>query len=155
MEKVFTAPGLLLAKKLSNNITVTCFDESKHVAADRWRVKVRFEIQVPLDLEVISAENKGIVAAFIEKNDEHLVQTLYKERHFIPQQDVEKTVSELIDRVFATTLAYFESKRFPVKYIEKAYAEFEENLKHLSETGLEAEDQEDEGPADFSHCFRD
>ncbi|MEW6674371.1 MAG: hypothetical protein AB1427_21965 [Thermodesulfobacteriota bacterium] len=148
---------VLLEKKLTNGMRVTFFDESKKVAADRWLVRIRCEaVLVPAD-EMFPNDAEGeLRQEFMEKYGAGVRHDIVRDRHFIDARDRDAVRDDLLQQLVNNAFAYLGGARFPGSLLEKKFADFRQErelARRMSE--LAGEEDEEDGPADFSFCFRD
>ena len=145
-----------MQKELANGMTATYVDESKKLAADRWLVKLRCRIAMPLagwmldELAGDDPQANFCRAQFAGR----LAHEIVMERNFIDAADRERVLAELIERLENTVLGYLEREVFVRQLFAVKRAEMlERYAQQLASAGV---DEEDEGPepADFSACFR-
>jgi len=153
------APHILKQQNLANGMALTFYDCSRPVAADRWFVKVRAELSMALPERVwqgVAEEDQGLLAAVRECMGEAVVLQLVRERNFIDAAERESVIGELIEQVESNLGSYLADPAFPDRLFSRQYSELRQQCLLSRQVVSPAGDaDEDEGPADFSHCFRD
>jgi len=149
---------LIREKQLANGLTLSFNDCSRPVAADRWFVKMCGEVKFPI---------AGVSWADSDQDDPELLVTikgrlgdsvsliLNRERNFIDAEEKESVVTELIAQIEDNLVGYLSDPSFPQKLFVRRYEEVRKQcvLERLQQQAPVAD--EDDGPADFSACFRD
>ena len=145
---------ILEEKKLSNEVIVTVQDESKKLAADRWLIKLRCVSTIAwsdwMD-EIIEA--KADINSEIRKDLEPIRYEIVRERNFVDERDKSKIVADMQSALLENIEKYMESATFAQNCFKKKLEEWREKEKLAPVTNY-AKMDEDDGPADFSACFR-
>lgn len=153
--------NLLKSEKLSNGILVSYYDLSKKVAGDRWLIKLVCEAAIPFakvtENTSMNGEDEEILGAMEERFGNNLTFDLAKERNFIDEAEKDLVFADLLDQLRRNALAYLENDMFPQKLFTRTFAEFKREYLTRKELGLfdDQDVEEDDGPADFSACFKD
>ena len=151
--------GLIKEKRLPNGMRLSFFDESKIMAGDRWLVKLRCQARLPLsddDLAALPQDDPELLAYMREKFAGNLSFTTVRERIFVDEKEHADVLADLLATIEAGTLDYLASPAFPEKLLASSFEEIAREFKVKKELGmLEEEDEDDDGPADFSACFND
>lgn len=154
---ITTAP--LFTRHLKNNVSLSIYDRSQKLAGDRWLISLQCEVEVPvrdefwLQVGPVEAELGARIRAKTGNTLRYLVD---QQRTFVAEADRPAVVAGLLQGIEANALRYFETPSFPAGLFVKRFAEFKEAC--LAEDRDRAADQtadDDDGPADFSHCFTD
>ncbi|MFH1217468.1 MAG: hypothetical protein V1706_13290 [Pseudomonadota bacterium] len=149
---------VLLEKKFSNGIKVCFYDLSKKVAADRWMVKINCEALFEPGKDAFDAiEDENLVHGLKDKFARGVTHTISKERNFIDEQDKDAILVELLTQLQDNVFLYLGSDRFPQSLLQKKIDDFQKEFELTQKMGavVAVQDEEEEGPADFSACFRD
>lgn len=148
---------VLLEKNLTNGMRVTFFDESKKVAADRWLVRIRCEaVLLPADEMFPNDAEAELRREFMEKYGAGVRHVIIKERNFIDERDRDAVRDDLLRQLLDNAFAYLGGARFPGSLLEKKFTDFRQErelARRMSE--LTGDEEDEDGPADFSFCFRD
>lgn len=157
MNKNNESGTILESIMLANGIQMTFYDLSRKIAADRWLVKVKCEAVLQVPDELFDAiDDAGLASAMKQDCANTVIHTRYRERNFIDEKDKDGVRQGLFKQLSENARAYMGGELFSRKLFEKKVAEFK--LKYLVQKERErlaVIDEEDEGPADFSACFRD
>lgn len=146
-------------RTLSNGFILKVFDLSRHVAADRWLVKIRCEAEIPvLDnfCTSLNVDDQELAAAVHVMIGKFMTYAIERERNFIDEAAKDQVLQELIQQALDVQLNYLESPTFPEKLYKNRYMEF--RGKCISDryyAQQKPQDEDDDGPADFSACFQD
>lgn len=147
----------ILHTSLANGLQVTVVDNSKRMAADRWYVKINCLAQAPLPaqkLATLTLESEQL-AAFVEHTQGNLQYRFSKERNFVDEGVKAEVVEELMGQIHSTALPYLATDSFLANLFDKSVEDFVQEYQVRQEMGLDLEEEEDDGPADFSACFQD
>lgn len=144
-------------EQLANGIVVRFYDESRRVAGDRWQVTVRYDVEVSVSetfWSLVSGEPElieEIRAALGAK----IVLTNVNERNFIPAEEKEALVADIVSRARKNIFGYLANPEFPECYFKRCFKEAREEIERKKRE-MWARDAEDvEEPVDFSHLFLD
>lgn len=148
---------LIEAKTLANGIKVSLFDHSKVMAADRWYIKIlcRMELAVPMEKLALCGLDDAERRDFCERCHGVLVHEFTKERNFIDVRDKDDAVAAIISQIHENSLSYVVSPVFADNLFTQKVAEFVKEQEVRRQMALVAEEDDDDGPADFSACFKD
>ena len=153
---------ILEQRKLENNMTVTVHDQSKKMAGDRWLIKIVCEAELPVDEEFFSRlpeEDIELQAEVREIMAGSVLFSVAKERTFVAETERVALVERMVEEIMANMVTYLNRPEFPERLFASKYRELREacaTARHYR--SLEENDNGgnvDEGPADFSACFKD
>jgi hypothetical protein len=146
----------MMENKLANGMTVTYLDESKGLAADRWLVKLRCRIAMPLQDWMLSDMARDDPQALFcrEQFAGHLVHEIVQERNFIDVTDKERVLTEIREHLDDSVRSYLSKGVFVRQLFKVKLAEFIQLYTQQGWTGRLEEGVEIEDPTDFSACFR-
>lgn len=150
--------GPIKEKKLANRMRLRLYDRSRRLAGDRWLVRLHGEARIGLQPDLFAgmeAEDPELLGAIRKQLGDELVFSLDKERNFVAEEEKQEVFTELLGQVNDNLLAYLANPAFPEKLFRRRCEELKARL--LIERQQErsaAAQAEDEGPADFSSCFR-
>lgn len=149
---------LIKETQLANGLTLSFYDCSKPLAADRWLVKMRGEMRFAVAEAVWPAgsqDDPELHDLVRGRLGESVALVLDRERNFIDADAKEAVVTELVAQIEANLLGYLGDPSFPQRLFVRRY---EEMCKQCALERLQRPapvDDDDDGPADFSACFRD
>ena len=153
---------LITNRSLDNGMDLHYFDSSKRMAGDRWLVRLQCKSAFPVlnfyynQYHHIEPE---LFDALKEKMGESVSFEITKERTFVPEQDKDTVLHELIEQADSTISSYLNTPQFSekvfIQQVEKVMQQLETERAMRSLTNRNSQLEEDEGPADFSHCFND
>ena len=150
---------LIDQKKLPNGMTVSFCDVSKKMAADRWLVKLKCEAALPLTesyFDRLSLDDPDFLIFLRERLGNNLSYVVTKERTFVDDKDKDKICQGMLEDLQESTVSYIGSSIFPQKLFESHFEKLKKEYDVKKEMGLlEEDDEDDDGPADFSACFQD
>lgn len=153
---------LLENLELNNNLSVSLYDLSRKVAGDRWLIRIKCIATAGLPEEFFkkkleAEDDPGLVDDIKEKFGGTLSFEMSRELNFVDENDKDGVTVYLMDSLRNNTIDYIGRESFLDKLLAKKYEEFRREILTGRELGLtdQEEDDEDEGPADFSACFRD
>ncbi|MEN8256466.1 MAG: hypothetical protein ABFS09_01240 [Thermodesulfobacteriota bacterium] len=148
---------LIETKTLENGVKVSLFDFCKPVAADRWYVKIlcRIELDIPPEKLAASGLDEAGQLAFNERFAGVLVHEFAKERHFIDDNVKDEAVRAIIAQIHENSLGYVANPVFAANLFQQKVDEFIQELDVRQQLDIKQEENDDDGPADFSSCFQD
>lgn len=144
-------------KKLSNGMALIVRDKSRKVAGDRWNVKVNCEAAIPVAQERFHGvqEDADLLERIRARMGDTLVFSVTKERHFVAEDEKEAVLARLVRQLFDNAASYIDRPDFPEKLFAARYEDARKYCLLVSRMPPVDSGDEDEGPADFSACFRD
>ena len=143
---------------LANGMQVVVYDNSKLMAADRWYISLtcRCEMDLPASKLTSLALEDEILTALDDRLAGKITHVCKKERNFVDAACKDEVVEELLNQLQDTTLPYLAAQTFVERLFQQNVDDFVQEYKVRQELGLDnQEEEEDDGPADFSACFRD
>ncbi len=149
---------LVMEKKLPNGMRLSFFDDSKIMTGDRWLVKLRCQAMMPLtdrDFAALPQGDQELLCYLRERFAGNLTFSSVKERVFVDKKDLPEIIAELLETYEANALDYLASPCFPEKLFATRVEKLTREYQVKKELNLLVEEEDDEGPADFSACFRD
>lgn len=147
-------------KLLPNNVHFAVYDLSKPIAGDRWFVRICCvaKVFIPQDLFDTFDEDLELLKEMRESCNDTLTLEIVKERNFIDDKVKDDVAKELIQQIEQNSLHYMGSESFPRKFFLIRFEEFKIKYR-INQNKVMNEipeiNDEDDGPADFSACFRD
>ena len=157
MNKQYELLDPVKTESLPNSIQVAFYDLSKPIAGDRWFVRICCVATLPVSevfFEYLD-EDKEILNAMKISCEDGLTMEIVKERNFVDEQIKDDVVKMFIDQITVNSLGYMGSKIFPQKLFLSKLEEFKKQYVVQKEMLINEPLDEDDGPADFSACFRD
>lgn len=147
-------------RKLANGSVLTVYDLSRNIAAaDRWLIKIRCEISIPVREDFFAAQEEQDPELQSEVRalmGDALVFASEQERNFVDAAEKDQVLQQYVEQMLAAMLLYLENPKFPEKFFNKRYAELLERCSTARQYRQQkVSDDDDEGPADFSACFCD
>lgn len=108
---------------LENGLRLRLSDESREIAADRWVVRIRFEVAVPVadHYGSIPPEKAPPLPEILTALGPITVYQKVKERNFVSADDKEAILNGLVDAFMKDAAPYLGRATFPGKYILKAF----------------------------------
>jgi len=146
-------------QQLANGMTVKVYDQSKKIAGDRWLVKIFCEATIPVAEDFFSrlAEaDTALLSAVREKMAGFMSFGVAKEKNFIDAAEKDSALRAMVEQVSANMLAYLANQKFPEKLFVRRYEELKAACQiERYYSSISAAEDDDDGPADFSSCFKD
>lgn len=149
-------------RRLENNMTLTVHDQSKKMAGDRWLIKIICEAEIPVDdgfFSRVPEEDVALQAEVREAMAGSLTFSVTKERTFVAETERAALVELMVSEIMNNMVTYLNRPEFPEKLFARKYAELRETCataRHYRSLHDEDRDGDgDEGPADFSACFKE
>ena len=158
MNKNMESVKILASEVLPNGITVTFYDLSRKVAADRWLVKVQCEADFEVGEQLFAHINDATLAAAMKEDCASRVRhNLFRERNFIDIREKDEVLHDLFTHLHENAIAYMGGELFLRRLFEKKVEAFRLQYLVRQERNRQAAltDDDDDGPADFSACFKD
>lgn len=150
-------------RSLENNMRLTVYDQSKKMAGDRWLIKIICEAELPVDdgffSRVVEAD-LALQAEIREKMAGSVKFSAVKERTFIAETERAALVELMVADILTNMVTYLNKPGFPEKLFARKYEEMRKacdtarHYRRLQEEDRDGHDA-DEGPADFSACFKE
>ncbi|MFZ5775644.1 MAG: hypothetical protein ACOY3Z_09200 [Thermodesulfobacteriota bacterium] len=152
--------NILAEQKLENGAFLLVEDRSRKIAGDRWLSKVSCRAIIPLaeacDSLPADLDDPALRAEVLARLGQEIVFSLDKERNFVDEKEHPEVLRKMVEDVFANMRAYLATPSFPEKLLRKRYEEARQAcLIERQYASLPQSGDEDDGPADFSSCFRD
>lgn len=145
-------------KQLANGLTLSFYDCSKQLVTDRWFVKMRGELKLPV-ADAVLPEGDGndpeLVAMVQERLGDSVALYLDRERNFVDAEEKDAVILMLIDQIEENLVGYLADPSFPQKLFDRQYQKMRTQCEIELQQRQAVVDDEEEGPADFSACFRD
>ncbi|MBU0673611.1 MAG: hypothetical protein KJ950_03080 [Proteobacteria bacterium] len=141
---------------LDNGIHLSIFEKSKLLAGDRWQVVVEGQAVIPLSDDLACADmvdDPEMLVRVREVVGAELIFPFRMERHFVAELEKEEVLAILLSRVRDTLLGYLGSPLFPERLLKKKCQDAMDLCRN--QTIPETAEDDADGPADFSSCFRD
>jgi hypothetical protein len=143
-------------------MTVTVYDQSKKMVGDRWLIKIICEAELPVDEEFFARLPEADLALQAEVRQVmggSVTFSATKERTFVAESERVALVESMVTEIMTNMVAYLNKAEFPERLFARKYGEFREacaTARHYrSLEAAECDGEADEGPADFSACFKD
>lgn len=160
MNKNMESEKILAAAVLPNGITVTFYDLSRKVAADRWLVKVKCEADFEVGEQLFASLNDAKLAVALQEDGANRMRhQLFRERNFIDAREKDAVLHDLFTKLHENAITYMGSELFLRRLFEKKVEAFtlenriQEEIRR--QAALAEGEDDDDGPADFSACFKD
>lgn len=154
---LYMEKNIISTKQLKNGIKVSLLDLSEKLVGDRLLVKIECRLEIPITEDIIQKariDNEKMLKKFLKNTGPTLFLSVFKERNFIDAKDVEKIKEDIVAQTRSNMLPYFESPSYPQKAFQKEFELFKKNEMTIKIDKEENDDNEDQEPADFSHCFK-
>lgn len=149
-------------RHLANDTFFTVCSLSKRMTADRWLLRIACEAKFPLPEEFFTKvpdDDPKIKAEVRKRMGETLKFTMIRERTFIDEADKAASLAGMATEAFDNVTAYLINPQFPFRLFLRRYEALKQAClieRHYSEAGQTASKLlEEDGPADFSICFKD
>ena len=149
---------LIEEKKLANGIRLSFFNESKIMTADRWLVKLRCQALLPLtddNFASLPQDDPDLLQYLRERFAGNLSFSTVRERVFVDDEEQALVFSELLKNFMDNTLDYLAAPNFPEQLMDSEFKKKSQEYRVKKELDMLVEEDDDDGPADFSACFKD
>lgn len=151
---------IIAEKKIRDGIAITFFDRSRKIAGDRWLVELVGEVEVPVAecfWTAVDERDEDLLNCVRKELGDRLTFSLSRVRNFVDHEDKQKILDEMVRRFEENIMQYLDTPNFSEKLFVKQYKEVKEKCiatgYHPQPPGPSEEDEE-QGPADFSHLFK-
>ena len=148
----------IIEKKLVNSLNIRITDHSRMIAADRWYVKIICEVILTLTDEHFAdchGDEPELLSLIRRRMGSALNMELAQERNFVDAEVREEVSQELLARISDNMTVYLSAESFPARFFAIRYEEAKEACLVDMARGVDNLEEEDDGPTDFSACFRD
>jgi len=153
---------ILEQRTLENNMVLTVYDRSKIMAGDRWLIKVICEAEIPVGEEFFAClpeDDDDMQAEVREAMAGSVKFSVTKEKIFVAETERAALLELMVTEIMTNMAGYLSRPEFPEKLFARRYDELRKKCvtaRHYRD--LEDEDRAgdaDDGPADFSSCFKE
>jgi hypothetical protein len=144
-----------MEKELANGMSLDYLDESKKLAGDRWLVKLRLRLSMPLQdwmQDLLKGEDLQTTYCR-EALGDRLVHEVIRERNFIDEGDKEALLSEMVHSFEENIADYLQKETFVRQLFALKLTQLTEQFAQQARD-VRAEEEDTPEPADFSACFR-
>ncbi len=148
----------LFQKKISDSMTLVCYDNSQVVAGDRWLIEISCKVIIKNKKEFwtsICEEDTELLECIKEKIGQELVYSFLKKKFFVDDSEKETVLYKLVDQMKENTMQYISHPEFPMNFFTQQYNLVRDECLTLNDQkhNVTKADKNDE-PADFSHLFK-
>ena len=157
MKKLTELHSPVKSMDLKNKVHIKFYDLSKTIAADRWFVRVCCEVETPFNEDFLLhlEEDAALLDSFRASCGDTLSMQVVKERNFVDETVKDDVVTQLIEQIEQNSVEYLGAESFPHKLFLSNFGEFKKTHLLCQTVDVNTDLDEDEGPADFSACFKD
>ena len=157
MQKV-PEDDVLYSELCENGITITVFDRSRKIAADRWLVKVKCMVESGVVVKSCQAGASGPEFVGEESSKTEIPKTFskvfWRERNFIDDKEREHVLADLVQQMKETVFPYLRRGKTAEKLRNPGSHPHDEPASRKDSGNPFAHLDQDDGPADFSSLFR-
>ncbi|MCS7149996.1 MAG: hypothetical protein N2Z40_07600 [Caldimicrobium sp.] len=111
---------------LKNDLVLEIWDYSRKLAGDRWLVGFLAQIGITPSKEDFS--NSLYYQHFMKNTDGKLYYRYYKERTFVPEEEVNRVFSEIKENFLKAVMPYISSPDFPASLLKREVALYERKV---------------------------
>lgn len=148
----------IIEKKLANGIKITVTNHSRQIAVDRWYIKIicRCSMVITDDLYIsIGSDSMELIDCIRHQLGDQAELEMVRERNFVDEAEKEQVIAEILDKINENISGYLSAEQFAQKLIIKCYNEAKADCQLEKSAVHEDHDEDEDGPADFSECFRE
>ena len=80
---------------------------------------------------------------------------MVRERNFVDEAEKDQITAEILDTINENITGYLSAEQFAQKLFISCYNEAKADCQLGKSAVLDDQDEDDDGPADFSECFRE
>ncbi len=145
-------------RRLANGLAVAVWDLSKKIAGDRWLVKIHCQTLIPVAEEFflrLQEADSGLLEEVRARMGEQVAFDVIKERNFVDEAEKDAILKAMVEQVSGNMVRYLANPKFPEKFFSSKYEELRKACLVERHYRAQGEEDEEEGPADFSSCFRE
>jgi len=147
---------VIFEKKLANGLNCSIVDHSRPIASDRWYVKVVCDLVMSVRPEAYAGLVTGdteLDRITMERIGDGLEHQFIRERNFVDQAVKDELVTQLTEQLREVVSRFLKDEAMPARLLAAKFREIG-NLCALERARATAVREEEDEPADFSHCFR-
>ena len=111
--------------QLENGLLLVLHDDSQKVAGDRWLVKLRVKIDIPVR-NYLGDESEQTVQDILLTLGPRITYEKSMERNFIDARVKESLFNEFCEAILKNSARYFSTPKFPRQFIMKKYREYKQ-----------------------------
>ncbi len=143
---------IIKSEKLANGLTLVFDDVSKNITGDRFLVRLRCTISIPLLAGMEEEISQcGEACNFIKgRMQDGFQHELNWERNFVDEKEKDENLDLLMARA-QSIFGYLANEEFISRLFQKRLAELKQE--YICQNDLIESAPEDDEPADFSACF--
>lgn len=154
--------NIIEQRSLENSMTLTVYDQSKKMVGDRWLIKIVCEAELPVDEGFFSRlpeADLDLQAEVRESMAGSVRFSVVKEKTFVAETERVALVDLMVAEIMTNMVTYLNRPEFPERLFARRYEEVRkacDTARHYrSLRDADPDGDEDEGPMDFSACFKD
>jgi len=151
--------AIIADKKIRDGISITFYDRSREIVGDRWQVELVGEMEIPVSetfWAAVSENDADLLDCVRKKIGNRIHFSVSRIRNFVDQDEKQPLIDEMVRRFEKNIMHYLDSPDFSQKLFVKNFNEARD--KCIAERYRTSEpdqpEDEDQGPADFSHLFK-
>ncbi len=114
-----------LSCELQNGLSLSCIDQSKKIAADRWLISILVQIAIPIEKKwfMDGSIDDATFRKMVGVLGNEVVFNQIRERHFVGDDVKDRIVRDICETAMRTGRQYLGSDLFPAKYILQQFAQ--------------------------------
>lgn len=116
---------------LDNGTEIVLYNHSRRMSADRWIVELQCVAYIPIDdsyWSMVEQEDLKILDGIRKKIGDRLTHTFSNKRLFVPEEEREELLREMVHQVYGGMMEYLKKPNFPAKLFKKLYHENRQRL---------------------------
>jgi hypothetical protein len=117
--------------QLENGTEIVLHDHSRPMSPDRWIVELQCVAYIPIDdsfWNIAAGEDPQILDGIRKKIGDRLTHTFSQKRIFVPEEEREHLLQEMVHQVYSGMMEYLKNPNFPSKLFKKLYHENRQRL---------------------------
>jgi hypothetical protein len=121
--------NLLITIALENGLSISIFDDSKKIAADRWQVNLKARIIIVTDKVHFTRMDTEKRLEILQVVGEQINYEKKLTRNFVDEKKKEEIIKALYESFLQITRPYFSHSQFAERFVLKTYADSLEKRK--------------------------
>lgn len=122
---------IIKRQQMDNGTEIVLRNYTRRMGADRWIVELQCVAYIPIGhsyWNMAANEEELILTGIKKKLGNRLVQTFTKKRIFVPDEECEPLLQEMLQQAYSGMMEYLKKPNFPLKLFKKQYHDARQKL---------------------------